>query len=554
MMATDLGDDRLIGILSEGDAVAVEVKYHLKCYSALCRRHTQWEEEQRTPVNEEGTFHARAMEQLLAYMEGEVSNGNDFFCLTELIDLYQSKLSALGGHGLPNRTRLKEKIIARCGFELREEQKGRYVYLIGNMSMGSMLEDMKQKRKAASAEYHVLAEAASICRRDASERTPSMFSGKFDDECQQAAVPTTIMFLLQMLIEGPSAIKQSVTQPTLSAAQVVLFNMSGISKSSPQIPLQTYIGLKTYTTTRSKGMIDIFHKLGLSLSYKTIMRLQNKVACGVVEQMLKEGVMCPRPLRMKRFTIAAGDNIDHNPSSTTSTDSFHGTALSMHQPGVASTTADSGARAALPLPSGENVAVIPDNYRTLPSLEGKTAASKPPLQRTATLHVPESVLQQELLKEEKWVQAAGEGLDQGSDQLCHWSAHHASTKSPEEPGIGALFPIFSEKSTNARMIKHLMHLTQRATEFLNPGQVAVIAFDQPLYALAKQIQWTYPSQFGEERFVVILGGLHTEKALWAAVGDLLQASGWAEKIAEAGVATSGLADACLKAAHITRTR
>ena len=45
----------------------------------------------------------------------------------------------------------------------------------------------------------------------------------------------------------------------------------------------------------------------------------------------REAVVCPSKLCKRLFTTAAVDNIDHNPSSTTSQDSFHGTAISLVQ-------------------------------------------------------------------------------------------------------------------------------------------------------------------------------------------------------------------------------
>ena len=42
-------------------------------------------------------------------------------------------------------------------------------------------------------------------------------------------------------------------------------------------------------------------------------------------------VVCPPQLLRNQFTTAAVDNIDHNSSSTTSTESFHGTSLSVFQ-------------------------------------------------------------------------------------------------------------------------------------------------------------------------------------------------------------------------------
>ena len=52
----------------------------------------------------------------------------------------------------------------------------------------------------------------------------------------------------------------------------------------------------------------------------------------------------------------------------------------------------------------------------------------------------------------------------------------------------------------------------------------------------------------------MLGGLHTEMALWNALGDLLDGSGWTAALTEAEVASAGMTDSFLKAAHLTRTR
>ncbi len=62
------------------------------------------------------------------------------------------------------------------------------------------------------------------------------------------------------------------------------------------------------------------------------------------------------------------------------------------------------------------------------------------------------------------------------------------------------------------MIKHSMTLVQAIVKYLNPGQVPVLAADQPLYALAKQIQWSWPSTLGEDKYVIMFGGLHVEMA------------------------------------------
>ena len=45
----------------------------------------------------------------------------------------------------------------------------------------------------------------------------------------------------------------------------------------------------------------------------------------------EQGVVCPPTLRKGLFTTAAIDNIDHNPSSATATEAFHGNSISIFQ-------------------------------------------------------------------------------------------------------------------------------------------------------------------------------------------------------------------------------
>ena len=99
------------------------------------------------------------------------------------------------------------------------------------------------------------------------------------------------------------------------------------------------------------------------------------------------------------------------------------------------------------------------------------------------------------------------------------------------------------------MVKHGMNVVRKVTDFLNPGQIPITTFDQPHFAIAKYVQWKWPNTHGEKMHVVMLGGLHTEMALWNTVGDLLDGSGWTTALAEAGVAYS-----FLKVTHLTRTR
>ena len=61
------------------------------------------------------------------------------------------------------------------------------------------------------------------------------------------------------------------------------------------------------------------------------------------------------------------------------------------------------------------------------------------------------------------------------------------------------------------MIRHSMDIIRNAVDHIKNRQVPVIAFDQPFYTIAKQIHWKWPEIYGEEKFVIMIGGLHIEK-------------------------------------------
>ena len=103
------------------------------------------------------------------------------------------------------------------------------------------------------------------------------------------------------------------------------------------------------------------------------------------------------------------------------------------------------------------------------------------------------------------------------------------------------------------MIRHSLDVVKNAVEHLNPGQTPVVTFDQPLFALAKRIQWKWPESYDEDKLVAMFGRLHIDMAAPKTPGDRLQESGWVHVLVQAEITTSGIADS-LRAAYVARTR
>ncbi|KAK0055322.1 hypothetical protein Bpfe_015336 [Biomphalaria pfeifferi] len=308
------------------------------------------------------------------------------------------------------------------------------------------------------------------------------------------------------------------------------------------------------------------HSLGLSLSYKRVLEISSELAAKACRQFQHDKVVCPMKLRHGLFTTAAVDNIDHNPSSTTSNDSFHGTAISLFQ--HPSEHCKGSERILSPELEVETIsktlsaAELPDFFTSIPPFLLKMPV-EPPQPHIANLSTDNcrftengvlgDVLKQAISSELDWMEA----VPSADTDCVSWGggAFHASKSQQNDlPHQEYLLPLFHQSSKSPAMRKHAMDLVMQAVKFLNPGQIPVITADQPLFAIAKQIQWKCPEFYRENKIALLLGGLHIGMSFLKTVGTLLKDSEWVEALVNAKVDTSGCAESFLNGSHVTRTR
>ena len=171
---------------------------------------------------------------------------------------------------------------------------------------------------------------------------------EFPERCQEESVPKLLLALASIVLEGPSIKDQMVevtTPAALAIAQMLKFNsikhkrtqhaqgptVSVRHSVAQETPVPMYIGLMLHTHTCKRELIDNMAHMGLSISYDRVLQLSTWMGNKVCQQFHHEQVVCPPKLRGNVFTTAAVDNIDHNLSSTTAKESFHGTAVSLFQ-------------------------------------------------------------------------------------------------------------------------------------------------------------------------------------------------------------------------------
>ena len=143
----------------------------------------------------------------------------------------------------------------------------------------------------------------------------------------------------------------------------------------------------------------------------------------------QDQVVCPPKLRNNLFTTTAVDNIDHNPSSTTATDSFHGTGISLFQHSVAYNEGVSRDIVAIETTtSSKAIDSLPQSFTTIPPLILPLSTPEVPRQDDelmgSGLFLPNG-----FQGEREWLENVFEKLNQGelqNNEYISWAAYHAS--------------------------------------------------------------------------------------------------------------------------------
>lgn len=152
---------------------------------------------------------------------------------------------------------------------------------------------------------------------------------------------------------------------------------------------------------------------------------------------------------------------------------------------------------------------LPASDTYVPSIAGDLASTK-------------NVLSKEMDKEYDWLNHVREhhADDVSTESTLSWAAYHASRVPDPDilPSVNAMLPLFVEEASSHTMLRHCLEVVKSAVQHLNPGQTPVISVDQPLFANLKQLQWHMSELYGEDKFVMLVGGLHTEMTEFKALG------------------------------------
>ena len=572
--ANILGDKALIAKLTDGDLIALDAQYHLTCLTQLYRRANAKEAGECNDSKEVTMAKAQAYSELVAYLESNRCTGM-VFKLAELCKMYKSSLVAQGlKDPYVHASRLCQDLTVTlpdlCTFK-------------GAKSIDLAFDDdvtqaVMQMESNPTTTMMTLAKASKILREQILD-TKYNFTGTFEHGSDMQTVPPLLLHFMQMVMDGPKKqgeIPGRFRPAAVAASEMIVYNSVKRNRSGSEViprhiqeresPLMIYNAIKSWCLTGKESLVDALHANGMSISYKRLSSLTTHMANSVISFYHSIGMVVPPQARRGVFTILAYDNYDDNPSCTTNMlTSTHGTGLSIHQfPKFPGQGRRIGPDEILSpeLSNKKTIDPLPVAYTAVAEIFLPSEAFVPKLIVSVPLRPPTPSLSTTIADQYQWLEHVYHLLDKkdlSETDWISWAAYHADLM--EQDGESApprssswMLPLFKETATNPELQYHCMRLAKRITEALNPGQHPVWVVDQPLYLIAKKLQWLFPDEIGEDKFVVLLGGLHIEKMLLTLLGNWFSGTGWTTALTNAQVASSGVAQSFLGACHITRTR
>jgi len=527
------------------DLIAAEGKYHLNCYVNFTRLVIQ--------VRDGKTQDDIALTWLINELQQSAKQGH----VLELSDVWQRycELATEANQEVPRafvsrRTSFKEKLSThlKAEYQIIVLHKAHQTVLIPtkyihvlylDQASSCETDDMRIPQYQPHDDIFLsLIHVALKLRGDLLSHSGHKGLG-ISPEDVISCVPEHLYVFLQLLFQGQSlldidpedideeTLKSPMKNTVLSIAQDIVYGVSGGKKWTPK-----HIGLGSmlHQATRSRQLVDIFHKAGHILSYDAIKQIDTTLAEATLTSMDSEtGAVIPPNLDKDTFVHFTADNIDINDASLDGKNSFHATQAAAWQRGADKhhTMNDivPSTRTTLAIPEAMD-SLIPANIR----INESTPIFREPVQMEWYSPAADSCPSECKARATDIAFIVKHNNDINKTSWTHFN-QDMSTVNPEITKVGYL-PIIQapahELDTINTVIKRCMHITKTLEQ-----KYVVLTVDQALYCKVMELKWAVP----EYRDILIprLGGLHIGMNFLKTIGTHMADSGLSEVWTESGI-------------------
>ena len=562
---------RLAGI---SDLIAAEGKYHLKCYTRYLKKSTQKISEN----NEIEDANVKCFNEVMGLLIKRLSEGHIYSI--KAVWTYYCRRLAESYHLQPppyRSNRFKERIQNVLGRSVtfvpplnRSEPHLVVSSNLGETALQHLLKEPGQRLNLnqESCDDELVNDAIEDVDLDAEllswlyrvsvkvhHDVKSVLGhdciGKINQASAEKIVPESLFMLISLLCTGHQEEEKEsdidMKPRILSICQDILFLASRGRKLTPK---HVGLGLTVHQATRSKELVQLLYNSGHSISYETVLRMDNTLANDVLERYKENGnVFVPRNFAESSnrisYTRYAVDNIDINEETLSGMGTFHATQVAAlrrkveGEPAVdIQVTPKSERRLDVHVPSElhELSELCLENKKPEPKMEGTV---------TEEWYDPDiNKINESYKKELAWILSRLAHQQPELQKIPGWSGFNQllSTDESQVTIVGPL-PIVNAPAHEFETLWTVILRCKAMTRVRN-GKYTVVTMDEGLYYKAKMLQWEKTEEF--KNVIFILGGFHTQMTFTKVIGKYLESSGMSDIWAESEVFGENTAGNILK--------
>lgn len=357
------------------------------------------------------------------------------------------------------------------------------------------------------------------------------------ETAELASVPSSVLTFISLLLGGQSHIEDEFDECVvqnleqirkkriLSIGQDLVFGVCGSKKAPPK---HVGLGLSLHEATRSRHLVDLFHRAGHIIGYHHVLQLDTGMAETTLQSMdLETGAVVPPNLVPGRFVHFSADNIDINDGTLDGKNTFHATQMAAWQRGPAKGNILDNIEA-----SKSATLQVPDVMDKVCEVHFRRGSAEPKF--------GDVNLQWFQAEEDSGLHASTEAVDtaflysrQNAELKSSWTSfNQAHSKINPPRTTTGYMPIIQapahELSTMNTAVVRALHVAKA----LN-NKYVVMTVDQALFPLLMELKWSVPEY--KDILIPRLGGLHISMTFLKVLGQHMSDSGLQQIWEESGI-------------------
>ena len=514
--------------------IADEGKYHLKCYAKFQRTAV---EQQPTRQGKENCF---VFEEVMSVIQSGVSKGNVYSLKSVWTYFCKRYHSAYGVDPETFKSdRFKTKIKNYLGDKvvfIQPLNPSESLLIISADLQDAALQSLLQKSQENNASYEQgclgsdgledvdldtellswLFRVAMKVRNDIKISPGQESIGTIDMQSEEEVVPDTLYILIRMLCagevdttdDGNEELNIDLKRKILGICQDIVFL---VSRGRRYTSKHVGIGVTVHQATRSKELVQLLYAAGHSISYETVLRLDNAIANDTLQRYNTNGnVIVPRNFTetsRSTYTRYAIDNIDINEETLSGMGTFHAT-----QSAAFRRMNEEERKGHLNINlTGSRILNASSDLHQLEPVNMVNEKPEPvfPIVTKESWYKPDRRLIDDAFKKDlAWILTRMAQQQPEVQTIPGWTGfNQALSKSDEKPTVVGPLPIVNAPAHEFETLWTVILKCQAMTH-LRQGLYNVITLDEALYCKAKMIQWSKSAEC--KNLVIMLGGFHAQ--------------------------------------------